>query len=84
VGTSDGNTSTDSLDPVKGDATYTNIHRTQALYDLLLVADPKTAQPTPYLAEEYEPAKDLSYWTFRLRQAEFRKQAVARMFVSCL
>jgi peptide/nickel transport system substrate-binding protein len=71
VGTSDGNTTTDSLDPVKGDATYTNIHRTQALYDLLLQADPKTAQPIPWLAEEYEPAKDLSHWTFRLRQAEF-------------
>jgi peptide/nickel transport system substrate-binding protein len=71
LGVSDGNTTNDSLDPIRGDATYSNIFRTQALYDLLVAPDLQTAQPMPWLAEEYEPASDLSYWTFRLRQAEW-------------
>jgi peptide/nickel transport system substrate-binding protein len=69
-GGSDGSTS-DSLDSLQGDATYTNKARNHALYDLLVRFDAKTAQPQLWLAEELEPAPDLSYWTVRVREAEF-------------
>src|SRR5436190_3074948 len=70
LGTSDGSAS-DSLDSILSDASYTNLVRSRALYDLLVAVDENTNQPKPFLAEEFEPAPDLSYYTVRVRQAEF-------------
>jgi peptide/nickel transport system substrate-binding protein len=70
LGTNDGSTA-DSIDPLQAEATLTNTARTYALYDLLVMSDDKTDEPVPWLAESLEPATDLSYWTVRLRDAEF-------------
>lgn len=69
-GAPDGSTS-DSIDPLFGDATGTNGCRCQALYDMLVRGSDQTAQPEPLLAEFLEPAADLSYWDVRVRHAEF-------------
>jgi peptide/nickel transport system substrate-binding protein len=70
LGTSDGSTA-DTLDSLQGDNGYTNIVRAQALYDILVKTDDKTGLVANWLAESLEPAPDLSYWTVRVRPAEF-------------
>jgi peptide/nickel transport system substrate-binding protein len=45
--------------------------RANGLYNTLTRADDITFEPKPYLAEFMEPAPDLSYWTVRVRPAEF-------------
>lgn len=69
-GTSDGSTA-DSLDTLLGDASNANIVRSNALYDTLVRVDNKTFEPTLHLADELQPASDLSYWTVRVRAAEW-------------
>jgi peptide/nickel transport system substrate-binding protein len=61
----------DSLDVTFGDNTYTNVARCLALNDTLLRRDTSQAKLVPHLAESFEPAKDLSYWDVRLKDAEF-------------
>jgi len=69
-GTIDGSTA-DSLDPLQGDNTYTNIAICAALFDTLTRYNDKTGDEMLWLAESLEPAPDVSYWTVRLRPAEF-------------
>ena len=63
----------DSLDPTFGDSTFTNICRCLSLYDTLTLNNPHAADPPTinWLAEEVTPASDLSYWTIRVRDAEW-------------
>jgi peptide/nickel transport system substrate-binding protein len=70
LGLSD-SSSADSLEVRDSSASYTNIFRTQALYDSLLEWNQSKQRLDHRLADAFEPAKDLSYWDVRLKDAEF-------------
>ena len=70
LGASD-STSSDTLEAALSDSTWTDLAIGHALYDMLTYHDPAQARINNLLAEEIEPAADLSYWTVRLRDAEF-------------
>jgi peptide/nickel transport system substrate-binding protein len=61
----------DSVDPLDGQATETNIARCTALYDTLIRRDLDAQSYSNHLAESLDPAKDLSYWDVRLVDAEW-------------
>jgi peptide/nickel transport system substrate-binding protein len=61
----------DSLDPLAGGDSEANFVMCQLVYDTLTKSATNSISPVSLLAEEFTPASDLSYWTFRLREAEF-------------
>lgn len=68
-----GSSSSDSVDPLTGELDYFSGALDIALYDTLTRKDPTSpTSSVNWLAEEFEPAPDLSYYTVRLRDAEFQ------------
>jgi peptide/nickel transport system substrate-binding protein len=57
----------DTIDGSKG-LVLPDYARFYALYDPLVVIDPKTFDLTPWLAEEFTPNTNATEWTVRLRQ----------------
>jgi len=57
---------TDSID-AQNSLTTVDFIRAGALFEQLMIMDPKTGQPTPVLAESVEPNKDATEWTISLR-----------------
>lgn len=70
MGMSD-STSTDALEVTASFNTNTNQAIGRALYDPLTRFDPISFAVVNWLAEECEPGPDASYWTVRVRDAEF-------------
>jgi peptide/nickel transport system substrate-binding protein len=60
----------DSVDPLQA-GSETSSAMCQMVYDTLTQVANTSITPVPFLAEEFSAAHDLSYWTFRLREAEF-------------
>jgi peptide/nickel transport system substrate-binding protein len=60
----------DSVDPLQG-GSETNSAIASMVYDTLTREASSSITAVPFLAEEFTAAPDLSYWTFRLREAEF-------------
>jgi peptide/nickel transport system substrate-binding protein len=61
----------DSVDPLAGGDSETNYVMCELVYNTLTQVAQNSLTAVPLLAEEFTPASDLSYWTFRLREAEF-------------
>jgi peptide/nickel transport system substrate-binding protein len=62
---------TDSVDPLLGGNSTTSYTMCQCMYDTLTKVAPNSLAAVPLLAEEFTPAKDLTYWDFRLNKAEW-------------
>ena len=64
--------SSDSVDPLYAETDYFVGALCSNLYDSLMIQDPAAARIVNWLADELTPANDLSYWTVRVRDAEWQ------------